>query len=172
MVRKRLKNRMSEANAVVLFAAMVGSSGTLTAGQTTEGLEPRRETSRSSTGALVQRSALWEIPLQAHQMAWGCPWAGAEVRLEAGRPDERPMQSLQVCGDKGLDQGGGHRIKAGDEGACLVVVPGTCSSGCVSGDHMPPLTREQSVLWKLERRCLPKLCTSIRARSLQSCLTL
>ena len=116
MVRKRLKNRMSEANAVVLFAATVGSSRTLTAGQTTEGLEPWRETSLSSTGALVQRSALWVIPLQAHQMAWGCLWAGAEVRLEAGRPDERPIRSLQVCGDEGLDQGGGHRIKLETKG--------------------------------------------------------
>ena len=116
MVRKWLKNRMSEANAVVLFAATVGSSRTLTAGQTTEGLEPWRETSHSSTGALVQRSALWVIPLQAHQMAWGCLWAGAEVRLEAGRPDERPMRSLQVCGDEGLDQGGGHRIKLETKG--------------------------------------------------------
>ena len=116
MVRKWLKNRMSEANAVVLFAATVGSSRTLTAGQTTEGLEPWRETSLSSTGALVQRSALWVIPLQAHQMAWGCLWAGAEVRLEAGRPDERPMRSLQVCGDEGLDQGGGHRIKLETKG--------------------------------------------------------
>ena len=116
MVRKRLKNRMSEANAVVLFAATVGSSRTLTAGQTTEGLKPWRETSLSSTGALVQRSALWVIPLQAHQMAWGCLWAGAEVRLEAGRPDERPMRSLQVCGDEGLDQGGGHRIKLETKG--------------------------------------------------------
>ena len=65
---------------------------------------------------------------QAQQMAWGCPWVGTEVRLEAGRSDERLMQSFQVRGDEGLDQGGGHRIKAGDEGVCLVVVPGACSS--------------------------------------------
>lgn len=41
-------------------------------------------------------------------------WVGAEVRLEAGRSDERLIQSFQVWGHKGLDQGGGHRIKVGD----------------------------------------------------------
>lgn len=41
------------------------------------------------------------------------------MSLGAERSGERPFQSFQVWGDKSLDQGGGHRIKAGDRWECL-----------------------------------------------------
>ena len=44
------------------------------------------------------------------------------------RGEANEYYSFQVWGHKGLDQGGGHRIKAGDGWVCLVVVPGTCTS--------------------------------------------
>lgn len=46
-------------------------------------------------------------------------WFGAEVSLGAERSGERPFQSFQVWNDESLDQGGDHRIKAGDRWVCL-----------------------------------------------------
>lgn len=65
------------------------------------------------------------ILLQAQRWLWFALWVGAEGRLEAGRSDERLIQSFQVWSNQGRDQGGAHRMKAGDRWVCLVVVPST-----------------------------------------------